>query len=238
MIYFEANDKQLTLIGGYIEVPRKANWFAELSFESGNVPKEGDLCKITAYDKQFKGCVGPGGNWHSKAAVRIRGGVGYDLFTGEPKPSLGDLAQKLDPKDYQDVPVRIPLRDILTACGMRLDASRPAPILEERLSSWVRCAGPASTEVERLLEPYGCYYRVLASGDVGVFDDSVNYVETRLVEDQDFQELDYDPILKQYVMAPDRRLIDHFSSPDGRECDIVTHHVSPHRIRTVYRVRT
>ena len=224
--YFEANNQQSTILEGYLELPLDVNWYGEIEIEAGVIPPEGTVCKITVLDQQWICRAGPGGNWHNRARLRVAGGCGQ-----QQSPVGGDITKRLKPKDYQQIPVRIPIQDILRDCNMKL-ANQP-DVLNKRLTTWVRMAGPASTALILLLKQYNHYFRVLEDGSVGIYDAAQTYAKATYVKDIDYQEMDFDPIKRKYVIAVNTKLITHSDSFVAQDADLITHLIDSSKLRTL-----
>jgi len=217
-VYFQYDAAQFTVSSGIIEVPRKDLWIAELLLESGLIPPDGTQVKITLYDQQWIGRKVSGDVYHGKATCRVVGG-------------LGDLRKRLPPKDYKGIPLRIPVLDILGACGLTLEQDHP--VLNRVLPTYARLGGAASMRLSGLLGAYGAYWRVTNKGGIGVYLSSEVTTKATYRKDFDFTEMDYDPVVRRYTLAPNIKLVTHEDSFVAVNHEIISHTFDNSKIRSL-----
>lgn len=235
--YFEYGPElrgQSLIMHGQIELPRRGNWFADLELDLGTLPDLQTTVRIRIFDLELMGRFKSGGNWHNRATARIVGGAGA-IFTanGTAIGTAGDISTVLPPKFYQQVPLRIPVQDALTACGLTLDPSASPDILNSRLTTWTRTLGPASTALSLLLAPRGYFWRVQPTGMVGVFQEGKNYVQNVYKKDLDYQEMVYDQIQSRYTVAVNTRMVTYEKGFSDVDPECIYHEIDSSQLRTV-----
>lgn len=166
-----------------LSMPRVGAWTADLELSADEAPSG----KITIEhgNVKFVGTVVRSGIVSGRASVRVVGGA-------------GGLRKDASAQSFQNVPLRIPLRDTLGAVGETLSLSVASSLLDRRLEHWTRGAEPAGTAITTLLTHVGASWRVLADGTVWAGDETWPVQRISSAE-----ALDPDPILGTYTIAPD-----------------------------------
>lgn len=103
----------------------------------------------------------------------------------------GGLATQAKPKFYQNVPVRLPLTELLQGAGEGLAGTASQSVLQAQLEAWTVVAQPVGDAIESLLEeaPAGTGYRWLPDGTFWVGPETWPAGDT----DLDYQVLDDRP---------------------------------------------
>ena len=140
------------------------------------------------------------GTFADTQSVRVVGGA-------------GGLATPCMPKQYQNLPMRFLLRDLMQTAGETLSSTVSNDILNIELSDYILSNRPVATVLTQLLQymPEGTVWRVLVDGTIwfGLDTYPANSTPTQLI-DYSPRELRYflgvdDPVLLpgQSIVAPD-----------------------------------
>ena len=213
---------EFPILSGEVTEPRKGNWHAEFEVQAPD-PVIGELTSFRLYDVKWEGRITKGGVYAGRRWVYIEGGK-------------GDLRGILPAKDYQQQPVRIPAQDILTKFNMKLSTQYADSVLNERLTTWVRVQGPASSQFSQLISHYGDYYwRVLSDSTVGIFSNEKNYSKKEFELFTDYQIMHYDPTWLRTTIAigGKEKMVTHFKTFLDVDADYIVHKVDSNKLRTL-----
>jgi hypothetical protein len=196
-----------------ISMPRTGVWTCDLELD-GESALEGRIT-IKDGDLTFSGTVIRSGVVAGRVFVRAVGGA-------------GGLRKTAPARSYVDVPLRIPLRDILADVGETLSLSVDAALLDRRLPHWTRIEGPAGTALSSLLDHVGASWRVLADGTVWAG------AEVWPVQRVPGEALDPDPELGTHTLAADTFALRPGTTFLGRKVSRVEHRGDGAKLRTIY----
>lgn len=130
-----------------ISMPRHGAWLAEVEVASPTASTS--RCVIDVGGMLFNGTVRRGGVWQNTCRYSVVGGT-------------NGLRSELPSKFYSNVPLSIPVRDLLTEIGQPI--STTSDNLQTFLPKWLRMAGQAATCLEALLAEASAFWRILDDG--------------------------------------------------------------------------
>lgn len=139
------------LVGVRLRMPRIGAWTADVAVDSRTAPT--GAVTLALQGATLRGTVHRSGLWKGGAYAQLVGGA-------------GGLATQLSARAYRDVPLRLPVSDVLREAGETLAPSSTG--LDEQRPAWVRMAAQASTSLGLLLAPAGLSWRTLVDGTVWV----------------------------------------------------------------------
>ena len=158
-----------------VYMPRLGAWVGEFYLDARDAVEGvvdvvlGDTLTLRGYARPARSSV------HLDAVFcRVVGGAG----------GLRNLAA---PRDYKDVPLRLPLVDLLVGAGEALAATSTASLLARRLAHWAVAGQEVSTAIAALLTGQAdAAWRVLPSGEVwaGIETWPASDAELVLLDDQ------------------------------------------------------
>src|SRR5689334_13702722 len=154
---FTVND--LPVLEGSVRLPRIGVWHADLKLDAHTLPT--GALTLAHEDKRLllKGTLVRGKVEHDTAWVRIAGGA-------------GGLSKMPSAKFYEQVPLRLPLSDLLREAGETLASSSDSGLLQTPLPAWTRFQATASFALHALLAQANCAWRILPQGVVWVGKDA------------------------------------------------------------------
>lgn len=173
------------VIRAHVLRPRIGAWHAELVVDAQDEGTFTGPVALVVAGLNLQGFAKRSGAHHQTVFVRIVGGAG----------GLGSTVQ---PRSWQNVPIRIPLSDALTAVGERLSPTADASTLGTILPKWSRPQRSAGVEVGALLSAVpGAAWRVLSDGTIWVGP------ETWPEKELDFTEIEFQPSIGRLEFASD-----------------------------------
>lgn len=198
-------------ISARITLPDVGAWYAELAVDAREVP-QGPVVLESA-GLRWTGFAYRAGLQRDTLIVRVVGGA-------------GGLAREVAPKFYQDVEMRLPFLEVLSAVGERLAASSSASILAIHLDGWTRARGPAGDAIRLLAEHVGATWRILSDGSVWLG------IETWPRFALAYEDLERDPQTGRIEIASSSPALIPGVTLDGDRIAKVEHLVDGDRVRT------
>lgn len=166
--------------------PRIGAWHADLAVDAQAADAfTGAVAIRVAESLTFQGFARRAGIHHDTVFVRVVGGA-------------GGLTTALQPRSWQNVPLRIPLADCLVGSGETLSPSADAATLGTLLPKWVRPQRSAGNELQALLAAAKvAAWRVLPDGTIWVGPETWPTVTI------DYQEIEFLPHLNRLEFGAD-----------------------------------
>lgn len=152
-----------------ISMPRHGAWIAQVEVASPTAAT--GRCVLDVDGMLFNGTIRRGGSWQNVCRYSVVGGT-------------NGLPNSIPARFYSNVPLSIPVRDLLTEVGQPISAT--ADNLSLFLQQWVRMAGTAATALETLLTEANASWRILDDGTAWFGSESwptVNISASVLAED-------------------------------------------------------
>lgn len=195
-----------------LSLPRAGVWHADLAVETDEL-LDGRV-EVVLSGATFVGAVREGGATIGAWGGRLSGGA-------------GGLRETVPAKQYREVPISVPLGDILSASGEQLSRSADKSVTSRQLRAWVMRAGGAGEALAALMKGAESGWRVLPDGTLWVG------TETWKPISGDFEVLVDDPRERKVVLAaeslgdlvPGRALF-------GKHVSYVTHQLLNNALRT------
>lgn len=130
-----------------ISMPNYGVWVAQVEVASPTVVT--GRCVIDVGGMLFNGTIPRGGAWQDACSYAVTGGA-------------NTLKTVIPSRFYANVPLNIPIRDILTEISQPI--STTADDLPLFLPKWLRMQGQAATSLAALLHEAGASWRILGDG--------------------------------------------------------------------------
>jgi len=156
----------------------------------------------------------------------LRGDVFRGIYRARIVGGAAGLGRAIPPKYYRGAPLRLPLQDIIDACGEKLSASCDRDILALVLLKWSRRRGTAADALGSLVNEAGTIFRVLADGSIWVGNDSF----TEVVFDHDL--LSQDDGDGRIEIASELPRLSPGVTFLSKRISAVVHTIAPDRVRT------
>jgi len=202
----------LTLLEATLWRPRVGRWTAEVSCD-------GEEALSGAVTLDLDGVILKG---TAKQSGAFQGRVGAIVVGGS-----GRLHEELPAKFYDDVPLSLPLGEILSATAETLSATSDAAILGRQLQRWTRTGGkPAHHALGQLIDAVGATWRHLEDGTLWV---GTETWPEQQVEHELLDELSSDA---HVVIAPQKLELRPGVTFLGRHVEHVTHRLTADELRT------
>lgn len=202
------------VISGEIALPRSGVWTADLVVDHATAADLSGRVTIALGALSFQGTAFRVGVTLETVMLRVVGGA-------------GGMATVLPAKQYQGVPIRIPVTDALSGAGELLAPDADPGVLGQFLKGWVRMKQQASTALAALLASAGATWRVRANGSVWV--GSELWPVTQL---GNYDLVRQDQHLGLFEIAADLPSIYPGESFLGQQVSYVEHNVTASRLRT------
>lgn len=133
-----------------IHIPRQGVWHGDLALSGDDALDVPLLVNINGVEFHGQG-----------SRVSVYEGTGLAHFSG----GRGGFGRPITPKAYQNVPVSIPLNDILSAAGEELSSSADPNVLNQQLARWTTMGGTAGNALAALVDSLDdVHWRVLIDG--------------------------------------------------------------------------
>lgn len=203
----------LTVLEATVWRPRQGRWTADVSCDGESASEVSGAVTLDLDGSIFKGTA--------RQAGAFQGRVGLFVVAGS-----GRLHEELPAKFYRDVPLSVPLGDILSAVGETLSATASATILARQLPNWTRAEGPATDALRQLVDAAGATWRHLEDGTFWV---GTETWPEQTLEHELLEELSSDA---QAVIAPQKLELRPGVTFLGRHVEHVTHRLSAGQLRT------
>lgn len=209
MAYLKANG--LAVLQATIRRARVGVWTADLVVDADAAPSGAVL--LEGGGTTWRGTVRRSDVHQGRAYLQLVGGA-------------GGLGKELGPQHYARVQARVPIADVLRACGESLAASSSSAALSTSLSTWSRLRGPGGASLAQLVDRLGATWRTLPDGTVWVGSETwdeqaVSYAVMAADPSRGWLEV----AAEDLTIAPGRTF-------DGRRVGLVVHHVDPGQQRT------
>jgi hypothetical protein len=140
-----------TVVRGTLAMPRIGVWSARLTLDADDLPRGPATLAIGDPPVTLTATV---------VRPALQGAAAEVLLVG----GAGGFSKIIPPKDYQDVPLRVVLADLLSEAGERLSPSSDPNLGSLHLPRWTRMGGPARDAIVQLAETLGVSWRVLPDG--------------------------------------------------------------------------
>jgi hypothetical protein len=140
---------------GAISLPRIGIWSARLTLDAEELPLGPATLAVGTPPVTLEATVLRPALMGQAAEVLLVGGA-------------GGFSKRVAPKDYQDVPIRVVLADLLSEVGERLSSASDPNLDTLMLPRWTRMGGPARDAIVQLSETLGVSWRVLPDGSTYV----------------------------------------------------------------------
>ena len=196
--------------------PRIGVWHADLEVDAADAAGFAGPVELSLYDGAIvlSGTARRSGQTRNTVYVRVVGGA--DGLGGE-----------LPARGYQNVPLRIPLADVLSAAGETLSPASDAGVLATSLAFWARGQMSAGKALTALLAAAGApSWRILADGTLWVGPET--WPAARL---QGYDLLREDPHLGRWEIGCDVPLVEPGQVLDGHRVSSVEIRVTPDKVR-------
>lgn len=132
-----------------ISMPRHGAWIADVEVASPTAAE--GLCVIDVEGMRFNGAIRRGGSFQNVCKYTVIGGT-------------NGLRTQLPARFYADVPLSIPIRDLLSECSQPIAASASVPATT--LRKWARMASSGAAALEALLAVASASWRILDDGTI------------------------------------------------------------------------
>ncbi len=218
MSYCTVNDS--AALEARISMPRLGSWTADVVVDTDGVLK--GVCLLQFGGVGLRGHVVRANQYRGKCHAVITGG-------------RGGLRNVTRPKAYNDVPLRVPLTDMLIGCGELLSERSDADVVGAQLRWWTSMAQPVGRSLSALIQAApDAIWRVLPNGDVWVGK------ETWQTAELDFDLVAEDPLADRTVIFSEVPSILPGMSFRTRHVSMVEHSLTAAGIRTSvwYEART
>lgn len=150
----------MDLLEGEIHMPRIGAWTADLVVDAENANKVvGAQALDLGGPLRMRGTATRSGSAFGRTSLRMVGGN-------------AGLPMNLDPKAYEQVPLRIPLQDALTDAGEQLSTAIASAVLSVQLAKWNRLQETCGSVLDALAAEAGCIWRVLFDGSIWLGNDA------------------------------------------------------------------
>lgn len=144
------------ILSGEIVLPAYGAWHAEFVVDSKTALSGSQVLQTPGLT--LVGTVDP-----------ARSGVYQDGARVTLRPGAGALWGEVGPKFYRNVPVSVPLADLLGSVGERVSTTADVAPLARVLPSWTRPAGTVANALDALVEAQaGSRWRALEDGTIWV----------------------------------------------------------------------
>ena len=209
------------VISGRIRIPRVGAWYADLVVDHGaSEDLAGAVELAIGNDQVRKGTAHRLGDRLGRTHVRVVAGA-------------GGLQTPCKPKAYGNVPLRLPLNDVLSGAGEQLSSTADARVLAHQLPAWSTLAQASGEVVAELAAAIGATWRMLVDGTLWVG------VETwPSSEITDYSLVDSEPEFGRVKIASDEPTLLPGTSLDLGNVSYVEHHIGADRVRTLAWVET
>jgi hypothetical protein len=192
-----------------ISMPRHGAWTANVDVASATVVT--GRCVIDVGGMLFNGKVRRGGEFQGDTSYWVVGGA-------------DTIRDALPSRFYLNVPVSIPVRDILTEAGQPI--AETSDNLSTFLPQWLRMAGRAASSLEALLDEVGALWRILDDGTAWYGVDSWPEVSVNALV------LDRDRSGGTAEVATDTPIFRPGTTWQGEQISYVIHRLTPSSSRT------
>lgn len=149
------------VLGGTIRVPRTGVWSAHLETDADDIGAFAGPLALTLGD----GAV----TWRCSV---VRGSLAFGKVELWVAGGAAGLARSLPGQSYTNVSAAVPIADIVAGAREQLAPSTHRHVLSQELRAWSRMAGPASSQLDRLVDALGATWRVLPDGTLWVGDET------------------------------------------------------------------
>lgn len=144
------------VLEGAMRLPRVGRWWADLVVDTPHASDVTGPCALSLFGVSFQGASFRLLTYRLVTTVRLVGG-------------MNGLGQSLAPKAYQNVPLQLPLRELLSACGENLSPATDSNVRGALLPFWSRERGPAGQALQALLGAVpGNSWRFLPDGSLWI----------------------------------------------------------------------
>lgn len=179
--------RQLAARAGDLFLPQRGNWTSHLILADAPDPLPSGRVTLDFHGLNCKGTILRIGTAEGQTSALIVGGA-------------GGLGKEPDAKYYDhQIPVSLPLQEILSAVGEQLSVSSTPTILSKTLPSWPRRRDIAGHLLDTLAAAAGALWRVLPDG--GVFFGQDAFAPQQLL-DAEWTLLHTDPEWSMQELAP------------------------------------
>lgn len=204
----------LDIIEAHLLIPQQGAWTVDLVLDVDSATDLAGKIDIDLSGLTLSGTAVRGGPALGVTTLRVVGGAG----------GLGKL---LTPKDYRQVPLRLPVQDALAAVGEVLSSVADATALDYQLSRWVTFAETAAEMLDSIAEKFSLQWRVIGEGTVWIGTDAFPAVSF------DYDLLSGDPHLDVVELGVESPSLVPGVSFLGRNVASVEHVISEAGIRSV-----
>jgi hypothetical protein len=150
-----ASANNLPVLAAPLTMPRVGLWSADVVVDTDDVTKLQGRIDLELGDVHFKGKAYRVAAFQGRTELRMVAGA-------------GGLDAQLPARFYREVPVSVPLGDILASCGETLSTTAETATLSRGLDTWTRSRGTGGTAIQQLSETVGFSWRALADGTIWV----------------------------------------------------------------------
>lgn len=150
-------------------MPITGLWTADVVIDGDDQAKLTGSVVLDFDGLEFRGFAKYATTYQGRTEARVVGGA-------------GGLGKDLTPKFYRDVPLSLPLNDILKDTGETLSATADTAITGAQLGFWTRLRGKGGEALPALADDAGANWRMLADGTLWLGVDT--YPEQALEHDR------------------------------------------------------
>lgn len=197
-----------------VRIPRLGPWQADIEMPAGVGTSGRATIRVGTVMTLIGTFERAGLDRRGRARARVVGGS-------------GGLNKTVAPKSYLNVPLRIPVTDVLTDAGETLSATADAQVLALQLPAWSRMSQTARISLAALVMAGGATWRVLLDGTVWVGTET--WPTSTMVADA----ISYEPEMSRRTVATLSPTILPCQVFQGERIAVVQHIISPDSIRTV-----
>jgi hypothetical protein len=205
------------VLEGVVRLPRVGVWQADLEMPAG-VSLSGRATIKLADALTLVGTFARSGlDRRGRARARVVGGA-------------AGLGRELAPKSYLNVPLRIPLTDVLTDAGEHLSATADPTVLALQLPAWSRMSQVAGLSFAALVDAAGATWRILLDGTAWVG------IETWPTSNMTALAMSYEPERFRRTVATLIPTVLPGQVFEGERVALVQHVIAPSSFRTVLEI--
>ncbi len=202
----------IEVVEGRLSLPRSGVWHGAFMLDALDLPA--GRIELVIGGQRFLGSARRSGNSQYGWLVQVVAGA-------------GGLSKEVRAKSYSNVPLRIPLQDILTTAGERLAPNVAPELLSRTLASWSMVRAPGATALEHLLLTVPATWRMLPGGSLWLG------VESWPENDFAYELLEEDPLHDRCTILCEQPSVLPGQTFRRRRVSYVDHMLEPEQFRTV-----